>query len=441
MRSANEALYRHYRDQRSSSPVYRQLLAADSGPLKLKKIQQDLSSNSSLLLEYFFGELGGYVIVVGPDKARLVALTVDENTAQILESKPGPLDKRKLQAVLVNQQKTGVMQLIFQQKTAEADRKLAALWKLLAPQDVGKQITAGAAKYVVIVPDGPLAFLPMEVLLVEPGRYLLDAAPPILYAPSATILHNLLQRAPAKGADQEPVLTVGNPDYTPADGAKTAEAGPTDSAVAQSRYAWLGGKLTPLPYTAWECKWVVEAFHDNGIDVTRLEGRQATEAAVRKALPGRRIVHLACHGLTDQEHGNFYGALALTPGPGLNLDDDGFLTLGEIYALPLTDCDLAVLSACRTNYGPQQNGEGVWALSRGFLVAGSRRVVASNWLVDDAAAAATISYFCTLLAQAEKNGSPLDYALALQKAKQWAKQRDEWRNPYYWAPFVLVGPK
>ena len=84
--AANEALYRHYRDRRSSSPVYRQLLAAGSGLLKLKEVQQDLSANNSLLLEYFFGDLGGYVIVIGPDKARLTALAVDEETARRSES-------------------------------------------------------------------------------------------------------------------------------------------------------------------------------------------------------------------------------------------------------------------------------------------------------------------------------------------------------------------
>ena len=57
----------------------------------------------------------------------------------------------------------------------------------------------------------------------------------------------------------------------------------------------------------------------------------------------------------------------------------------------LKGCELAILSACDTNFGPEQRGEGVWALSRGFLVAGSRRVVASNWLVDDEAAASLVA--------------------------------------------------
>ena len=156
--------------------------------------------------------------------------------------------------------------------------------------------------------------------------------------------------------------------------------------------------------------------------------------------PAGASSHLACHGLADQAHGNFYGALALTPGQSGELSDDGYLTLGEIYQLPLTGCELAILSACQTNYGPQQKGEGVWALSRGFLVAGARRVVASNWLLDDAAAAATVSYFCDKLAGAESSGAAVDYARALQQAKQWARRHEKWKRPYYWAPLVLVGP-
>src|SRR5690606_4903839 len=122
----------------------------------------------------------------------------------------------------------------------------------------------------------------------------------------------------------------------------------------------------------------------------KLTGASATEAAIRRGMPGRKIVHLACHGLCDQTHGNLFGALAFAPGDARDPADDGFLTLAEIYELNLNDCDLAILSACETNLGPDQHGEGVFALSRGFLVAGSRRVVASNWIVDDESSASLI---------------------------------------------------
>src|SRR5262249_2819275 len=161
--------------------------------------------------------------------------------------------------------------------------------------------------------------------------------------------------------------------------------------------------LTPLPFTAPESQAVADAFTKAGFQAGQLQRDKATEAIVRFNVAGRKIIHLACHGLTDQAYGNFFGALALTPGPrekgSANPLDDGFLTLPEIYELNLKGCELAILSACETNYGPQQQGEGTWALSRGFLVAGARRVVASNWLVDDEAAANLVGAYCNGLAE------------------------------------------
>jgi CHAT domain-containing protein len=214
-----------------------------------------------------------------------------------------------------------------------------------------------------------------------------------------------------------------------------------DELTARSRYGTLGGKLNQLPYSGWEAEWVSGVFGKNDIMAARLDGARATEANVRSQTRGRRIIHLACHGLADQSYGNLFGALALAPGKDPNNPtDDGFLTLAEIYELDLKSCELAILSACDTNFGPEQRGEGVWALSRGFLVAGVRRVVASNWLVDDEAAASLISYYCSILAKAEKKGEKADYAEALHKAKRWIREQEKWKSPYYWGTFVLLGP-
>ena len=126
-----------------------------------------------------------------------------------------------------------------------------------------------------------------------------------------------------------------------------------------------GGLLPPLPHTEWETDWVQKAFGENGIRAVQLKGSAATKAAVTTQGPGHRILHLACHGLVDQAYGNLFGALALTPASGGEEADDGLLTTGEIYRLNLKGCELTILSACDTNVGPEQLGEGVWALSRG----------------------------------------------------------------------------
>ena len=66
--TAVEALYRHDRDRRSSSTVYRRLLSAGSGRLRLKDVQATLAESRGMLLEYVFGDLGGHVLAITAQK-------------------------------------------------------------------------------------------------------------------------------------------------------------------------------------------------------------------------------------------------------------------------------------------------------------------------------------------------------------------------------------
>jgi len=112
---------------------------------------------------------------------------------------------------------------------------------------------------------------------------------------------------------------------------------------------------------------------------------------------------------------------------------DGYLRLYEIYNLDLP-AELVVLSACETGVGKQIRGEGLIALTRGFMYAGAKRVVASLWKVDDSATA-------TLMAQFYKemfvNGRRP--AAALKEAQKYVSEQRRWRSPYFWAGFVLQG--
>src|SRR5690606_17831681 len=99
-------------------------------------------------------------------------------------------------------------------------------------------------------------------------------------------------------AASETVLSVGNPAY----GAIPAPtAGGTIAALTpRSRYASLRGNLSRLPYSGWEADWVAENFNPIGLTTEKLLGNQATERAVREHAAGRKVLHLACHGLCDQ---------------------------------------------------------------------------------------------------------------------------------------------
>lgn len=461
--AARDALYKYHGEQRTSSQIYHALLSTNTGAVRLSQIQRKLLGEDGRMLFYLIGSEGSYVLSIAPQSARMAELKVSDAEANTLGIKPGPLTAEQLDAVLIPKGYSGVMAQLSDPKTsvtgsgrglerldgitetpqpaAPLAERLAALWRVLVPEEDRKGLVDGSIKRLTVVPDGSLALFPFEVLVTEPGddpKYLLDVGPPIAYAPSATVLYNLTERPVTPPAqDREYALTVGDPAYP--------QANPSEISLAPAaRYGTGGGRLSRLPFSGVESQAVVKAFHDHGIKVAYFQGKTATEAGLRYWGTGRAFLHLACHGLADTEHGNFFGALALAPGPNADKDsaDDGFLTLSEIYGLNLKSCEMVILSACQTNYGPRQKGEGVWALSRGFLIAGARRVVASNWVVDDEAAAFLVSRFCESFTEKSTlpAGTFFDATELLRDAKRSVRRQEKWKHPYFWASLVFVGP-
>lgn len=162
-------------------------------------------------------------------------------------------------------------------------------------------------------------------------------------------------------------------------------------------------------------------------------GPDVTEAAFRRALGRSRMIHVATHGILDAG-APMASALLFTPGPrGAGPEDDGKFQVSETFAIDRVVADLVVLSGCETGRGRTTTGEGVVGLTRGFLAAGARSVVASLWLVDDRATAP----FMTELHLAAKAGVPTDEAMRRAAIKVASKKGTA--NPYFWAPFFVVG--
>jgi CHAT domain-containing protein len=201
--------------------------------------------------------------------------------------------------------------------------------------------------------------------------------------------------------------------------------------------------------------------------ILQLEGKAATEEAVRAALPGHRYVHSATHGYFEPDHlpsllmdaeekqaddfldqqiqaaGTLPGLLSGLVFAGVNAEpdfsrDDGYLSAEEILHLDLASCDLVVLSACETALGSVRAGEGLMSLRRAFEVAGADTVISSLWKVDDLATAVLIKDFYTNLWQ--KN---LPRAEALHQAKLQMLRRNRAEEgeakPGTWGAFVLSG--
>lgn len=110
--------------------------------------------------------------------------------------------------------------------------------------------------------------------------------------------------------------------------------------------------------------------------------------------------------------------------------EDGILTAEEISRLNLSQTKLVVLSACETGLGEVQNSEGVFGLQRAFKLAGVETLVMSLWKVDDNA---TSKFMITFYQNLMAGSSKLESFKTAQQAI-----REEYKNPYYWAGFVMM---
>jgi CHAT domain-containing protein len=167
-------------------------------------------------------------------------------------------------------------------------------------------------------------------------------------------------------------------------------------------------------------------------------GMKATDFKANRALvmsgelSHYRILHFATHGLLDSERPHLSGiVLSLVDEEGRR--QNGYLRLQDIYTLKLP-AELVVLSACDTGLGKEIKGEGLISLTRGFMHAGARRVVASLWKVDSDATAELMKDFYQALF---KKGLPP--AAALKFAQGEVRKNKQWSDPYFWAGFVFQG--
>ena len=106
-------------------------------------------------------------------------------------------------------------------------------------------------------------------------------------------------------------------------------------------------------------------------------------------------------------------------------------------SMTFTTCASARTWWCSARARPraaERLGEGLIGLTRGFLYAGSPRVVASLWEVDDRTTAELMKrFYKEMLGRGERP------AAALRAAQTAFWRTKGWEAPYYWAAFTLQG--
>ena len=315
-------------------------------------------------------------------------------------------------------------------RAAVEKREQPAGWETAARRLYGMLLAPavgvlGGAYRLVIVPDGILYYLPFEALL-DRSRYLLEDFS-IAYSPSATA-YSLMRRARRerpRTAERE-LLAFGDSQFR-AGGRRFNVEGP---ALVRSIYRSTGFTFPPLPNSRTEVVAIAKLFPES-LERTYL-GVSATKSGLfSEKLDSYRCLHFATHAMLDERTPAQCG-IALTPDGSKG--DDGILRMNEIVDMKL-NADLVVLSACQTGLETLVRGEGMIGLTRAFLYAGAGSVVVSLWRVDDLATSRLMQKFYKHM----QEGADIASALRQAKRDMLGSGIPAYRNPYFWAPFVVTG--
>ena len=259
---------------------------------------------------------------------------------------------------------------------------------LLAPLDIP------AGKRIIIVPHGPLHYLPFQALRLD-GQYLIERNP-ISIAPSISIAARLAERTPTVAAQ---LVAFGNPTINP-------------------------DVADPLPCALRE----VHALSQQFPGATLFFKEQANKTNFQGSAPNARLLHVAAHAVAD--------TLDPLHSKVLLADENGqpnYLEAKDVMGMDLKGTALIALSACESGLGRVEDGDEVLGFTRSFLSAGTSTLLASLWPVSDAA---TETLMTTLYDDLAKGEQVQD---AMRDAQRAVLANPETAHPFFWAPFNLIG--
>ncbi len=394
-------------------PDYHQL-KHNTRPISIREARDRIGPRSAII-EYFCSDSTLYIVFL--DQSTLDVVTV-----------PMP------EFELVTDLHSSIMNTDFSVFTETSNRLYSSLISPIKSKLAGKDL--------IIIPDGFLYYIPFEVLLSgkpEPTPHAdysnldyLIKNHKINYFYSVTwYVHHFEKRFhPAtRHVDFVGMAPVVFRDSTLKNLVNLESILTTfhrhDQYLDQKRSA--ASHHQSLPATEYEVKQIADIFRRYNKTTSVYLYSQASKDRVF-SLGMNTYIHLATHGFYNIKNSKLSGILL---SPGKNASDD-VLRLGEIYGMELS-ADLVVLSACETAIGKLAPGEGLLGFVRALHYAGAQNVITSMWkIVDTTSANFMIAFYSHLL-------SGREISTALRTTKLEFLNDPMYSDPYFWAPFVLVG--
>ena len=286
--------------------------------------------------------------------------------------------------------------------TASARRVLGALHDILIKPVEASGVLRDATR-LIVVPHGPLVYLPFSAL-VDPqsGQYAAEHYSILKLATAASL--PWLRRS-----------------------ASTEIAGRDRTARAAQVFAPFPDRL---PATRNEAAEIARLFPSSRTYL----GAEATKANFRSALESGALVHVATHATMNARNPLFSQLDLAAGGPGP--ENNGRLAVHELLAYRVAS-PLVFLSGCETALGSAwstrfDTGEDYTTIAQTLLYAGAGNVVATLWRIDDSGAAAFATHFY-------KSLGPDGVAEGLGQAQRAMLADSRYRSPYYWAAYEATG--
>jgi CHAT domain-containing protein len=233
---------------------------------------------------------------------------------------------------------------------------------------------------LTIIPHGMLHVLPFHAFF-DGSEYLIDRFE-VSYAPSASILKYCIEKPDL--ADTPPVL--------------------------------VGVKDDQVPHVEDEIRSIAGYVPEAKILLNEAATREAFAAAAAQA----SFVHIATHAVFRQDNPMFSGFKL----------HDGWVTAFDLFSMTC-QTNLVTLSGCKSGMSQVTGSDDLLGLSRGFLYAGARSLMASLWNIDDETTAQLMSQFYDGWRRGKTRFAALSDAMK--------SVRNNHPNPFYWAPFCLIG--
>jgi CHAT domain-containing protein/Tfp pilus assembly protein PilF len=395
---------------------------------RLREIQ-DVLKKDTLLLEYALGEDRSYLWAITPSTFEVFALPgqaqLEGLARQVLDSMASP---RKIKA-----------------ETRAASVKLSN-WLL------GQVASRLGDKKLLIVTDGILdrtqfGALPTPVAstaATQLNSHMLIEDHEIAYAPAAMTL--LLLPGP-RGESQGPassIVAIADPVYNAhhpqATHCKKGEPRETSAIAETSLTDQMAEELPPVPFGESEREAFRMAVFGSLDPSSRHElfGFEAKRSNVlADKLINAKIVAFYMHGAFNPRDQEMTG-LVLSRLTRLNKEcvkeKNFLLNLPDIYQLKLS-ADLVTLIACDTARNQTMRGFGLGSIARGFMYAGAARVMGTLWAVNDRSSLELATRFY----RNYRAGQTASQALRNAQLSFLNDNNPDWRHPYYWAGFVLMG--